>query len=209
MNSSFYDLTYLFLVLTAIIILIENRIIRVVYLAGFQGFLLCFPVFQLNGFKDYHAWMLVSLVLVFKTLLTPYILIWSIKKSNLTEHTFPRLGFLATLFFLLLGLIAAVKISDALGELPSGVDRIEVIYVFLLIYLGIITFIVRQHWVALIIGFSIFENGMFLLTLVLHEGLPFGIEFGSFMDALLVIVSAIALKFREDVIKESGEVNKI
>jgi len=35
-----------------------------------------------------------------------------------------------------------------------------------------------------------------LLTLILQEGLPLGIEFGAFMDSLLVIVSAIALQIR-------------
>jgi hydrogenase-4 component E len=45
-------------------------------------------------------------------------------------------------------------------------------------------------------GFVMFENGIFLLTLILQEGLPLGIEFGAFMDSLLVIVSAIALQIR-------------
>ena len=50
-----------------------------------------------------------------------------------------------------------------------------------------------------------FENGIFLLTLILHHGLPVGIEFGAFVDAILVIVAAVALRFRADVIQKSKE----
>jgi hydrogenase-4 component E len=49
------------------------------------------------------------------------------------------------------------------------------------------------------------ENGTFLLTLILQKGLPFGIEFGAFIDALLVIVSSAALQIRGDSIKKMGD----
>ena len=204
MSFNFFDLIYLLLVLTGIVILIENRLERILYLIALQGLLLVFPVFQVHSLGDFHAWTLVAMILIFKTTLTPYVLHWSVKKSKMSVHTQPRFGFLATFFFFIIGLIASLFIVNGLGELPQGVDKIGVIYVFLLIYLGLITFIARTHWIVLICGFIMIENGNFLLTLILQKGLPFGIEFGAFIDALLVIVASAALQIRGDSIKKLG-----
>lgn len=205
MSLNPFDLVYLLLVLTGIVILIENRLERILYLMALQGLLLIIPVFQVHSIGDLHAWTLVLMIIIFKTTLTPYVLHWSIKKSKMSVHTQPRFGFLATFFFFIIGLIASLFIVNGLGELPEGIDRIGVIYVFLLIYLGLITFIARTHWIVLICGFIMIENGTFLLTLILQKGLPFGIEFGAFIDALLVIVSSAALQIRGDSIKKMGD----
>ncbi|MBK7056680.1 MAG: formate hydrogenase [Leptospiraceae bacterium] len=205
MVLDFFDLVYLLLVLTGIIILVENRKERILYLISLQGLLLVIPIFQLHGFYEFHTWILVAMVLIFKATLTPYILLWSIKKSKMNVHTKPRFGFLANFFFFIFGLLASIGVVNGLGELPQGIDKIGVIYVFLLMYLGVITFISRNHWIVLICGFIMIENGIFLLTLILHNGLPFGIEFGAFTDASLVIVAAAALQIRGDSIKKMGD----
>ena len=205
MTLNFFDLVYLLLVLTGIIILIENRLERILYLIALQGLLLIVPVFQVHSLTDFHAWTLVGMILVFKATLTPYVLHWSIKKGKMSVHTQPRFGFLATFFFFIIGIILSLSIVNGLGELPEGVDRIGVIYVFLLIYMGLITFISREQWIVLICGFIMIENGTFLLTLILQKGLPFGIEFGAFIDALLVIVASAALQMRGDSIKQMGD----
>lgn len=201
MTYNVFDLVYLLLVLTGIVIVIENRLERILLLLAVQGLLLLFPVFQVHELNSSHTWILVGMILVFKSTLTPYVFAWAYKKSKMTPHTKPRFGYLATFFFFIIGLIASLLITKGLGELPHGLDEIEVIYIFLIIYLGIITFVVRTNWIVLMCGFVMFENGIFLLTLVLNKGLPFGIEFGAFVDALLAIVSAAALQLRGDSIK--------
>ena len=157
-----FDLIYLLLLLTGIIILVENRLSRQIIVIAVQGFLLCGSVFQVYHYTEFHFWMLIVLILAFKTFLTPYILITTLKRLKMT---------------------------------------VGLIYVLLLIYLGILTFIARRHWVVLIIGFVMFENGIFLLTLILNEGLPFGTELIAFVDALLVIVAAVSLQTRVDFYK--------
>jgi hydrogenase-4 component E len=196
MNVDFYDLVYLLLLLTGILALIENRIRRVVYLIAIQSFLLVFPCFQVHSIADYHSWAVVFLILLFKVFLTPLTMIWTIKNQRMSENTSPRFGFLTTMFLFLIGFSFALLIVDNLRKLPEAVDKIEVIYVFLMIYVGVMGFILRKHWLMLMAGFVMFENGIFLLTLILQEGLPIGIEIGAFMDSLLVIVSAIALQIR-------------
>ena len=96
--------------------------------------------------------MLIVLILTFKTFLTPYILIVSLKRLRMIEHTKPRFGYFITLFTFCPGSIRCIKMSNAMKELPVQIDKVGLIYVLLLIYLGILSFIARRHWVVLIIG---------------------------------------------------------
>jgi hydrogenase-4 component E len=125
----------------------------------------------------------------------------TLKRLKLIEHTKPRFGYFITLLLFVPGLFAVLKMSNAMKELPVQIDKVGLIYVLLLIYLGILTFVARRHWVVLIIGFVMFENGVFLLTLILNKGLPFGTELIAFVDALLVIVAAVSLQTRADFYK--------
>lgn len=195
----FFDIIYLLILLTGIMILIENRLFRVIRLLALQGVLLLIPVFQLYNWRnDHHFWILALLILIFKTILSPLVLYWTASRNLTREATNPRFGSVATLFFLIFGLFGAVFFINNLEGLPTGLHKLGMVYVALLIYVGILTFIIRTHWIVLIAGFTIFENGIFILTLLLHHGLPLGIEFGSFLDAVLVIVSAAVLKLQSE-----------
>lgn len=184
-----YDFVYLLLLLTGIVVLVENRLSRIILFLSFQGFLLVFPVIQTHEDDWKHAVSLIILVVLFKAILTPLILNWTANKSKMNESTTPRFGYLATLLFMILGLVLAVKITEGVSLLTIPVHKIGLIYVILLVYVGVLCFVVRRNWLALIAGFCVFENGIFVLTMVLDKGLPFGLEFGSFLDAILVIVS--------------------
>jgi hydrogenase-4 component E len=184
-----YDFVYLLLFLSGVVVLVENRLHRITLFLSLQGFLLVFPVLQTHEGDFNHSIGLISLVVLFKGFLTPFILNWTAKKSQMRESTVPRFGYLATLLFLVLGLVFAVKITENSNDYSFQVHKIGLIYVILMIYVGVLCFIVRKNWLALIAGFCVFENGIFVLTLVLDKGLPFGLEFGSFLDAVLVIVS--------------------
>ncbi len=184
-----YDFVYLLLFLSGVVVLVENRLHRITLFLSLQGFLLIFPVLQTHEGDLSHSIGLIILVLLFKGFLTPFILNWTAKKSRMKESTVPRFGYLATLLFLVLGLVFAVKMTENAADYSIPVHKIGLIYVILMIYVGVLCFIVRKNWLALIAGFCVFENGIFVLTLVLDKGLPFGLEFGSFLDAVLVIVS--------------------
>ncbi|GBF49870.1 formate hydrogenase subunit E [Leptospira ryugenii] len=200
-----YDFIYLLLFLTGVVVLVENRLHRITLFLSLQGFLLIFPVLQTHHEDIPHSLGLISLVVTFKGILTPYILNWTAKKSQMRESTTPRFGYLATLLFLVVGLVLAVKLTEGVIELSIPVHKIGLIYVILMIYVGVLCFIVRKNWLALIAGFCVFENGIFVLTLVLDEGLPFGLEFGSFLDAVLVIVSGGILQLSPHLHAKGGK----
>ena len=193
------DLVYLILLITGVIVLSENRIHIVLFALAFQGLLLVICIFHVHPINQLESWILAILAITFKSILTPYILSWTIRRLKLPESTSSRFGFLPVLFLLLIGIFACVVISKNIKGLPEGTHQIGFIYILLLIYVGVLTFIVRKNWIALVSGFIVFENGSFLLTLLLNHGLPLGVELGTFMDAVLVIVSAVVVRVQVDV----------
>ena len=190
------DVAHLLILLVGVIVLLENRVRRVVVLAGAQGALLL--VALLAGHEESlhgaHLWGLMALVTVFKVVLTPSVLLWSLRRLQLPESTGPRLGFLPTLLMLLGELGAAVAGLWRVDVASVGLSRPALIYTLLVIFVGALTFIVRTMWVPLIVGFVIFENGLFLLALQLKTTLPLGIELGAFVDTLMVLVAAATLQ---------------
>jgi hydrogenase-4 component E len=189
-----YDTIYLGILLTGVLLLLENRLKKILILLGIQGVLLVGPVIQSHTDELSKAIILSSLVIFFKGILTPSILYWKSKKMNIKENTDPRFGFITILFFLMVGLFFLLPIVNYPLPLPEDVNSFDLLYVLLFIYIGILAFLVRIHWVPLIVGFAMFENGIFTLTMLLRSDLPFGIELGSFIDALLVIVAAVSLQ---------------
>jgi len=121
-------------------------------------------------------------------------LFWTARNSDLGESTEPRFGYAVTAFFLVIGIFLSILLTEQIHIFPENTHRIGLIYVILLIYVGVIGFIVQRNWIALIAGFVVFENGIFALTMILDRGLPLGLEFGTFLDAILVIVASVVLK---------------
>lgn len=190
------DFAHLLILLVGVIILLENRLRRVVWLSGVQGALLLIPLLSSHSGELHgaHLWGLVALVSIFKAVLTPTVLMWSLRRLGLPESTGPRMGFLPTLMMVLVGFAAAVAALSRVDVASVGLSRPALVYTLLVIFVGALTFIVRTMWVPLIVGFVVFENGIFLLTLQLGMNLPLGIELGAFVDTLLVLVAAATLQ---------------
>lgn len=193
-------ISYLLILFCSVMILLENRLKRVVLLLAFQGALLLIPVFREEPLSI-HFWLLVSMIVVFKIGLTPFLIHWSAKRTHQAESIFPTFGYLPAMFLLFLGAIFALFIGNyySLWE-PEFQDQ-SFTYVLLDIYVGMVGFIVRRHWIGIIASFAIFENATFLLTLLLRSDLPIGIEFGSFLDAIFIMGTGVALRLNMKEIK--------
>ncbi|MGJ4747446.1 formate hydrogenase [Leptospira sp. SA-E8] len=200
------DLSYLIILLTGVVILLENRLKRVVILLGIQGFLLLLPLYQEESGDGFHSIFLAAMVIVFKGILTPIILFWTARRIHSPESTFPKVGYLPTLALLFAGAAACYFFMDMVSAFFGKSHQYGLLYVLLLIYIGVIGFIVRRNWIGVIACFSIFENGTFLLTLLLKSGVPIGSEFGSFLDAVLIIGAGAALRINSEQYK--GETSR-
>ncbi|EPG75685.1 putative membrane protein [Leptospira fainei serovar Hurstbridge str. BUT 6] len=196
------DFSYLIILLTGVVALLENRLKRLVILIGVQGFLLLIPLYQEEGGDTFHSVFLALMVVVFKGLLTPAILYWTARRTNSAESTYPKVGYLPTLALLFAGAAISYTFMGMIANFFGKSHQYAFLFVLLLIYVGIVGFVVRRNWFGVFACFSIFENGTFLLTLILKSGVPIGSEFGSFIDAVLIIGAGAALRINSEKGKE-------
>ncbi|AOP35745.1 formate hydrogenase [Leptospira tipperaryensis] len=187
------EFSYLILLLIGVVILLENRIKRLVLLLGFQSAFLLVPLFEDSGFNT-HSLFLAGMIVFFKVILTPLILFWTARKTNSVESTFPKIGYIPTFALLSVGALIGFLMFGFTKYRFGEVNQMSFLYTFLLLYVGMVGFVVRRHWVPVIASFGVFENGTFLLTQILRTGLPLGIEFGSFLDAVFIIGAASTLR---------------
>ncbi|EMY77411.1 hypothetical protein LEP1GSC060_3042 [Leptospira weilii serovar Ranarum str. ICFT] len=187
------EFSYLILLLIGVVVLLENRIKRLVLLLGFQSAFLLVPLFEDSGFNT-HSLFLAGMIVFFKVILTPFILFWTARKTNSVESTFPKIGYIPTFALLSIGALIGFLMFGFTKYRFGEVNQMSFLYTFLILYVGMVGFVVRRHWVPVIASFGVFENGTFLLTQILRTGLPLGIEFGSFLDAVFIIGAASTLR---------------
>ncbi|TGK08650.1 formate hydrogenase [Leptospira fletcheri] len=196
------DFSYLIILLTGVVALLENRLKRLVILIGIQGFLLLIPLYQEEKGDTFHSVFLALMVIIFKGLLTPAILYWTARRTNSAESTYPKVGYFPTLILLFIGAVVSYTFIGVIHSFFGNDHPYGFHFVLLLIYVGLVGFVVRRNWFGIVACFSIFENGIFLLTLLLKSGVPLGSEFGSFIDAVLIIGAGAALRINSEKGKE-------
>ncbi|EMN51256.1 hypothetical protein LEP1GSC088_4238 [Leptospira interrogans str. L1207] len=92
------EFSYLILLLIGVVILLENRLKRLVLLA-FQSVFLLVPLFEGGGYST-HSLFLAGMILLFKVILTPWILFLTLEEQTQWNLLFPKwVIFLLLLFF--------------------------------------------------------------------------------------------------------------
>lgn len=178
----------------AIIILLENRLNVMVPLTALHGALLMIPLIITHGMTNSHTLVLLPMIILFKVILTPWILLRTARQNHVPESPEARLGFFPTFFLLVAAAWLCDRFGTALAEFSPVIPRVQMILALMGIAVGLSGFIVRKHWIPLLVGFMLFENATFAFTLILDEVVPWGVELGAFTDTILILIAAGTLQ---------------
>lgn len=93
---------------------------------------------------------------------------------------------------------AALAMSYMLvdGLLPGSAGRDIIASSIVMIMTGMILIVMRSRAIMQLIGLITLENGIYLLGLIMTEGLPVIIELGVFLDVLIAVVILVILTTR-------------
>jgi hydrogenase-4 component E len=189
------ELVFPGLVVLSAISLIENRISRVVRLLSLSGILCLGPILEAHpNLNSRETMILIAMDLIFKAFLTPTVLLWSSKKIRVSEESDLKGMYFPALLLILCGASVCFLIAEKMAPLPGPATPLNLTCTLIVIYIGFLHFLYRKHWIPLMVGFSIFENGIFSLSQLLNTGLPMGLEFGAFMDAVMTLVAAATIQ---------------
>lgn len=141
-----------------------------------------------------HGWLPGLLTIGVKVIFIPYAILRVVRQlrdereivsdSNVNYSTAFSAGSLALSYMVLDGL------------LPQALERDILATSMFMIMTGLTLIVMRSRAIMQMIGLITMENGIYLLGLIMTEGLPLIIELGIFLDVLIAVVILVILTSR-------------
>lgn len=141
-----------------------------------------------------HGWLPGLLTIGVKVIFIPYAILRVVRQlrdeceivsdSNVNYSTAFSAGSLALSYMVLDGL------------LPQALGRDILATSMFMIMTGLTLIVMRSRAIMQMIGLITMENGIYLLGLIMTEGLPLIIELGIFLDVLIAVVILVILTSR-------------
>ncbi len=191
---------YLVVVLVFIVFL-QTRLTdlsQAVYCLCAQSALLAGACFflGLSSGEGIHAVLPALLTLAVKVLFIPAAILRLVHritdKREIISGTNVSYSSLAAVVALVLG----YWLSDSLMPFDVGVGRDVLAATFFMIMTGLSLMVIRRRAVMQIVGLITLENGIYLLGLLMTEGLPLVVELGVFIDVLIAVIVLVILTSR-------------
>ena len=153
----------------------------------------CFVIGFSHG-NDIHAVMPGVLTLIVKVIFIPgavYRLVNKLKNEReIVSASNVNYSTMAAALFLVMGYALVERL------MPGSGGRDIVAASILMIMTGLSLMVLRKRAIIQICGLITLENGIYLLGLLMTEGLPLVVELGVFLDVLIAVVVLVILTSR-------------
>lgn len=190
------DYLVVFLVL---VVFLQTRITdlkRAVLCLASQSLIIAIACFVL-GFSTSHGLHAVLpgiLTLAVKAIFIPgaiYRLVGQLKNEReILSESNVNYSTMAAALFLVMGYALVERL------LPGSVGRDIMAASILMMMTGLSLIVLRKRAIIQIVGLITLENGIYLLGLLMTEGLPLVVELGVFLDVLIAVVVLVILTSR-------------
>jgi len=181
----------LILTLTVLMVLFclgSSRLLSIIYLIAFQGFLVSVLPFFINEKITLSVILFILVTLLIKSFLIPIFLYFVMKRITIKREIEPIIGYNGSVFLGLIIIIISIFIGNKFNFhinhhntflLPAGITTLTS---------GIFLIIARKKAITQVIGYLMMENGIYLLGLILSNHNLNIIEFGILLDLLVGVM---------------------
>ena len=149
----------------------------------------CLVVGMSHG-SGLHAWLPGVLTIAVKVLFIPYAILRVV--NQLRDEREINVNYSTA--FAACSLALGYMVID--GLLPQAEGRDILATSMFMIMTGLALIVMRSRAIMQMIGLITLENGIYLLGLIMTEGLPLIIELGIFLDVLIAVVILVILTSR-------------
>lgn len=190
------DYLVVFLVL---IVFLQTRITdlrRAVICLASQSLIIACACFLLglSYSSGFHAYLPGFLTLAVKVIFIPGTVLHLVSKltneREILSESNVNYSTMAAALFLVLGYALVERL------LPGSAGRDIIAASILMIMTGLSMMVLRKRAIIQIVGLITLENGIYLLGLILTQGLPLVVELGVFLDVLIAVVVLVILTSR-------------
>ena len=182
------SLAALFLLL-AFAMLAQRRVVTLVNLLAWQGFLL-FAATGLLAWRTHegHLYLSALLTLLLKVIFLPWLLHRLIRRLNVYWDSDPLLNIPGTMLVGLLIVIFAFGLAQPIAALASTATRNAIGIAVAAVLLAFLMMITRRKAMSQVVGFLAMENGLFFGAMSATYGMPMIVELGVALDVLVAML---------------------
>jgi hydrogenase-4 component E len=141
-----------------------------------------------------HGWLPGLLTIAVKVIFIPYAILHTVKGLRDEREIVSDINVNYSTAVAACSLALGDMVID--GLLPQAEGRDILATSMFMIMTGLTLIVMRSRAIMQMIGLITMENGIYLLGLIMTEGLPLIIELGIFLDVLIVVVILVILTSR-------------
>jgi hydrogenase-4 component E len=174
------------LLLIAFAMLSQRRILSLIYLFAWQGFVLVLSTtIVAYSTGQHHLYYSAALTLILKVFALPWILHRLIIRLNIKWDVETLINIPTTMLLGIVLVIFAFNLALPISQLASTVTRNTLGIALACVLLAFLMMITRRKAVPQVVGFLAMENGLFFAATSATYGMPMVVEFGVALDVLV------------------------
>ena len=174
------------LLLIAFAMLSQRRILTLIYLFAWQGFVLALSTTIVAwSTGQHHLYYSAALTLILKVFALPWILHRLIIRLNIKWDVETLINIPTTMLLGIVLVIFAFNLALPISQLASTVTKNTLGIAMACVLLAFLMMITRRKAVPQVVGFLAIENGLFFAATSATYGMPMVVEFGVALDVLV------------------------
>lgn len=165
-----------------------SRLVALVRAVAFQGVLV--GVLGLAVRAEQLDARVVSVALVaiaIKGVFLPRLILRAIRRVEIRREVEPLVGYELSLGFGALSLGLSLALGDALPALPDAASPLLVPVAAFTFLVGLFLIVARRKAITQVLGYLVFENGIYLAGVAIAREQPLLVELGILLDLLVAI----------------------
>lgn len=187
------NLLLLMVILLNFFVLGSSRLAACIQTVAVQGGMLSLLPVLSHGFSGHTLFLAIGAFLL-KGVAIPYMLLRALRQVHIRREVEPLIGYVPTLILGTLATAGAFIFSDRLPLIAEHSESLFIPVGLATLATGFLVLITRRKAITQVLGYLIFENGIFIFGMLLTTAMPLMVEAGVLLDLLVaVFVMAIVM----------------
>lgn len=162
----------------------SSRLGACIRAVALQGAIIAILPVTLHGI-NVHSVVLTTGAFLLKGIFIPWLLFRAIREVRIRREVEPLIGYIPTLIIGALTTSAAFIFADNLPLIEVHRDSLFIPTALATLFTGFLLLITRRKAITQVLGYLMFENGIFVLAVLLSEAMPLMVEAGVLLDLLV------------------------
>ena len=196
------DVLLITFLITLFYMAIANRLMTYVKVLALQGVLLFFVAFiQLSEINLLNLVLILLETIIFKSVAVPAFLAYLLRRNQITREAEPFLPNFVSLLIVTAIVVVTFLLSNYISD--TILDKLFFVVALSTLFTGLYLIATRRKIITHVMGYMVVENGVFVLSLAVGNGMPMLVNLGIMLDIFAsVLILGIFLNKIGDVFRD-------